>query len=94
MTGVDAVHSEGGRRCQSGSASHRSSIGVHEEEDDDLDAQTQQQEDDEEEEEEWRPRGAGTRIEGPGGDEVQFADDLWSKLLSKGFICGDERRQR
>lgn len=90
VTGVDAVHSEGGRRCQSGGGSHRSSVGVPEDDNDDLDEHFQQQE--EGEEEEWRPRGAGTRIEGPGGDEVQFADDLWNKLLSKGFICGDERR--
>lgn len=29
--------------------------------------------------------------EGVGGEEVQFADDMWDELLGKGFICGDER---
>ncbi|KAJ4394676.1 hypothetical protein N0V93_003895 [Gnomoniopsis smithogilvyi] len=26
-----------------------------------------------------------------GDDEVQFADEMWDRLLGKGFICGDER---
>lgn len=29
--------------------------------------------------------------DGPDGREVQFEDDLWSEMLGKGFICGDER---
>lgn len=32
-----------------------------------------------------------TTTEGPDGHEVQFADALWSEMMGKGFICGDER---
>ena len=35
--------------------------------------------------------GPGARAEGPDGEEVQFADEVWEQLLGKGFICGDER---
>ncbi|KAH7329001.1 hypothetical protein B0I35DRAFT_473649 [Stachybotrys elegans] len=35
--------------------------------------------------------GGVTRAEGPYGEEVQFADDMWSELMGKGFITGDER---
>lgn len=93
VTGVDALHSEGGRRRRSDDSPLRSSFGLDGDDDDDDHHNDQTEEDeDEEEEEEWRPRGAGTRIEGPAGEEVQFADDLWNQLLGKGFICGDERR--
>ncbi|TFB04815.1 hypothetical protein CCMA1212_002710 [Trichoderma ghanense] len=34
---------------------------------------------------------AGTTTEGPDGHEVQFADAMWSEMMAKGFICGDER---
>ncbi|KAK3181443.1 hypothetical protein K4F52_007305 [Lecanicillium sp. MT-2017a] len=33
----------------------------------------------------------GPRIDGPEGEEVQFADEVWAKLMGAGFICGDER---
>ncbi|KAL7821716.1 hypothetical protein V8C44DRAFT_315523 [Trichoderma aethiopicum] len=32
-----------------------------------------------------------TTTEGPDGHEVQFADAMWSEMMGKGFICGDER---
>lgn len=96
VTGVNAAHSEGGRPASSnsrrsgstGTASFMANLEVDEQ----PGNQEEREEEEEEEEEQWRPRGAGTRIDGPGGDEVQFADDLWGELLAKGFICGDERR--
>ncbi|KAL7798537.1 hypothetical protein V8C37DRAFT_368209 [Trichoderma ceciliae] len=33
----------------------------------------------------------GATTQGPDGQEVQFADDMWSEIMAKGFICGDER---
>lgn len=42
-------------------------------------------------------RGDGERFVGSGedeaaaDDEVQFADEMWDRLLGKGYICGDER---
>ncbi|KAL7946349.1 hypothetical protein V8C42DRAFT_320335 [Trichoderma barbatum] len=33
----------------------------------------------------------GTTTQGPDGQEVQFADDMWSEMMAKGFISGDER---
>ncbi|OTA07431.1 hypothetical protein A9Z42_0083250 [Trichoderma parareesei] len=32
-----------------------------------------------------------TTTQGPDGHEVQFADAMWSEMMGKGFICGDER---
>ena len=36
-------------------------------------------------------RKGGTRTNGPDGVEVQFADGIWTELLGKGYMCGDER---
>ncbi|KAJ4420035.1 hypothetical protein N0V82_004607 [Gnomoniopsis sp. IMI 355080] len=36
-------------------------------------------------------RKAGEENEMDEDDEVQFADEMWDKLLGKGYICGDER---
>jgi hypothetical protein len=33
----------------------------------------------------------GATTQGPDGQEVQFADAMWSEIMAKGFICGDER---
>lgn len=33
----------------------------------------------------------GATTQGPDGQEVQFADDMWSEMMAKGFVCGDER---
>ncbi|QYT01067.1 F-box domain-containing protein [Trichoderma simmonsii] len=33
----------------------------------------------------------GVTTQGPDGQEVQFADDVWPEMMAKGFICGDER---
>ncbi|UKZ80803.1 hypothetical protein TrVFT333_008568 [Trichoderma virens FT-333] len=33
----------------------------------------------------------GATTQGPDGQEVQFADEMWSEMMAKGFICGDER---
>ncbi|KAL7937773.1 hypothetical protein V8C35DRAFT_293532 [Trichoderma chlorosporum] len=33
----------------------------------------------------------GAMTQGPDGQEVQFEDDMWSEMMAKGFICGDER---
>jgi hypothetical protein len=33
----------------------------------------------------------GPRIDGPEGEEIQFADEFWAELMGAGFICGDER---
>lgn len=33
----------------------------------------------------------GDETEMGGDDEVQFADEMWDRLLGKGYICGDER---
>ncbi|KAH0494055.1 hypothetical protein TgHK011_000690 [Trichoderma gracile] len=35
--------------------------------------------------------GTTTTTHGPDGHEVQFADAMWSEMMAKGFICGDER---
>ena len=95
VAGVDAAHSVGGRSGGSSTSTSnrsRSSSGVSIDVEEEEESSDEDNDDAEEEQEEWRPRGAGTRIEGPGGDEVQFADDMWGELLEKGFICGDERR--
>jgi hypothetical protein len=41
--------------------------------------------------EEERTREDPRRAEGPDGEEVQFADEVWEEMMGKGYICGDER---
>lgn len=92
VTGVDALHSEGARWRRVTQEAWESTMGAPDGENR-IYIVRFDDENGEQAEGEWPPPGGGgTRIDGPTGDEVQFGDDLWSKLLGKGFICGDERR--
>ena len=39
----------------------------------------------------WKKPMGGRMSKGPSGWEVQFADDMWSEVMGKGCIFGDER---